>query len=104
MSEPKSSSPAFTVDDIDKLIHEPARLLVIAYLYVVESADFIFLRSQTGLTWGNLSSHISKLENAGYVTVTKEFVERKPHTMLQLTSAGRKAFETYRQRMAQILP
>ncbi|MCB8944188.1 MAG: transcriptional regulator [Ardenticatenaceae bacterium] len=73
-----------------------------AYLYVVESADFLFLRQQTSLTWGNLSSHISKLEEAGYVAVEKEFVERKPRTMLHLTEMGRMAFRSYRQRMAQL--
>ena len=89
--------------DIDKLIHEPARLMIMAYLYVVESADFVFLIHQTGLTWGNLSAHISKLEGAGYVEVEKEFVDKKPHTMLRLTGEGRSAFQDYRRRMKQVL-
>ncbi len=59
------SLPALT--DIDRLIHEPARLMILALLYVVESADFIFLMRQTELTWGNLSSYMSKLEEAGYI-------------------------------------
>jgi DNA-binding MarR family transcriptional regulator len=84
---------------IDRLIHEPARLLITAYLYVVESADYVFLMQNTGLTWGNLSSHLSKLEAAGYVDIVKEFVERKPHTMVQLTDKGRSAFDAYRQQM-----
>ena len=63
---------------IDKIIHEPARLMLMAYLYVIESADFLFLERQTGLTRGNLSSHISKLERAGYVEVQKEFVNKIP--------------------------
>jgi DNA-binding MarR family transcriptional regulator len=90
-------------DGIDRLIHEPARYLIMAYLYVVESADFLFLERQTGLTRGNLSSHLSKLEGAGYVRILKEFMDKKPHTMLALTDQGRKAFEDYRQRMKQIL-
>lgn len=74
-----------------------------AHLYVVESAEFIFLMRQTGLTWGNLSSHLSKLEAAGYVDIEKEFVGKKPHTMLQLTDEGRAAFEQYRQSMKHVL-
>lgn len=88
---------------IDKLIHEPARLMVMANLYVVESADFIFIMRQTGLTWGNLSAHLSKLEAAGYVDIEKEFVGKKPHTMLNLTEEGRAAFQAYRQSMKQVL-
>jgi len=76
--------------------------MIMAYLYVVESADFLFLMRQTGLTHGNLSSHMSKLEAAGYIEVVKEFVDRKPHTMLQLTDKGRVAFQKYRQSMMQV--
>ena len=92
-----------TIVDIDRIIHEPARLMILALLYVVESGDFTFLMRQTGLTWGNLSSHLSKLEEAGYVEVEKEFVGKKPHTMLHLTGDGRLAFREYRQRMRQVL-
>ncbi len=91
------------IAEIDKLIHEPARLLIMAYLYVVESADFVFLVRQTGLTWGNLSAHLSKLEAAGYVDIVKEFVGKKPHTMLNLTEEGCAAFREYRQNMKQVL-
>lgn len=84
---------------IDRTVHEPARLLITAHLYVVESADYVFLMQNTGLTWGNLSSHLSKLESAGYVEITKEFVERKPHTMIKLTPEGRSAFDAYRLQM-----
>jgi len=87
---------------IDRMIHEPARLMILAYLYVVESADFLFLMRQTGLTGGNLSSHLSKLEAAGYIDIEKEFVDKKPHTMLRLTDKGRAAFREYRQSMQQI--
>ena len=88
---------------IDKLIHEPARLNIMAHLYVIESADFLFLMRQTGLTKGNLSSHMSKLETAGYIEVEKEFVNKKPHTMLRLTDEGRSAFQNYRHSMKQVL-
>ena len=92
-----------SITKIDKIIHEPARLLIMANLYVVESMDFIFLKNQTQLTWGNLSSHISKLETAGYVNVDKSFKGKKPHTMLSLTEEGRIAFLNYRKKMKQVL-
>ncbi len=77
--------------------------MIMAYLYVVESADFLFLMRQTGLTHGNLSSHMSKLESVGYIEVVKEFINKKPHTMLRLTDAGRDAFQGYRERMMEFL-
>jgi len=88
-----------SITDVDKIIHEPARLMIMAQLYVLDSADFLFLKQQTDLTWGNLSSHVSKLENAGYVQVEKEFVEKKPHTMIHLTEKGRAAFNEYQRTM-----
>jgi DNA-binding transcriptional ArsR family regulator len=88
--------------DIDKIIHEPARLKIMAQLYVVEEADFIFLMRQTGLTWGNLSSHMSKLEDAEYIEVRKEFLDKKPHTILKLTLKGRQSFKEYRKAMDQV--
>ncbi len=87
------------VDGIDRVIHEPARLMIMAHLYVVDSADFLFLMRQTGLTFGNLSSHMAKLETAGYIEVVKDFIERKPHTMLRVTAKGRHAFDKYRRSM-----
>jgi len=92
-----------SVANIDRLIHEPARFDIMAYLFVIQSADFVFLQTQTGLTWGNLSSHINKLEQAGYVVVEKEFVGKKPHTMLHLTDKGRDAFSDYRKKMRKAL-
>ena len=90
-----------TPNPIDKLIHEPARLNIMTYLYVVESADFLFMMRQTGLTFGNLSAHMSKLEAAGYIKIIKDFVGKKPHTMLKLTEKGRRAFDDYRKQMKQ---
>ena len=87
---------------INKLIHEPARLIIMAHLFVVESADFLFLQRQTGLTWGNISSHVSKLEKAGYISVEKEFIDKKPHTALKLTEQGRVAFKVYKKNMKQV--
>ncbi len=88
---------------VDKLVHEPARLAILATLAFVERADATFLQRQTGLTWGNLSSHVSKLESAGYVAVDKTFVDRKPRTLLALTPHGRAAFLEYRRRMLETL-
>jgi DNA-binding MarR family transcriptional regulator len=85
--------------EIDRIIHEPARFVIMAHLYVLESADFIFLMRQTGLTQGNLSSHMNKLEEAGYLKIEKGYVGRKPHTMLSLTRKGRAAFRDYRKRV-----
>ena len=76
--------------------------MIMAQLYVVESADFLFLQRQTQMTPGNLSAHLSKLEDAGYVEITKEFIERKPHTALALTAKGRDAFKQYRKNIKQI--
>ncbi len=89
--------------DIDKLIHEPARLQIMSQLFVVDEADFIFLMRKTGLTWGNLSSHMTKLETAGYIEVRKEFQGKKPNTILRMTSKGRIAFNKYREAIQSIL-
>jgi DNA-binding MarR family transcriptional regulator len=103
MSSPETADVDKNITGIDRIIHEPARYLIMAYLSVAESADAIFLQRQTGLTWGNLSSHLSKLESAGYVDVIKDYLDKKPHTMLQMTEEGRKAFHNYRDRMKQAL-
>ncbi len=97
----KDNLPPFA--EIDRVIHEPARLLLVATLSVVESADFLFLMNQTKLTRGNLSSHLSKLEAAGYVEINKEFVEKIPRTLLRLTEEGKNAFIKYRQQMQRVL-
>lgn len=89
--------------DIDQVVHAPARLMVLTYLYVVDSADFVFLRGLTGLTWGNLSTHMSKLEEAGYVVIEKGYKGKKPHTMIRLTEQGRAAFREYKTSMQQVL-
>jgi len=89
--------------EINKLIHEPARLMILATLHAVETADFLFVERQTGLTRGNLSAHMSKLEAAGYITVTKEFVDRIPRTLLRITAEGRTALLNYTNGMKQVL-
>jgi DNA-binding MarR family transcriptional regulator len=90
-------------EGIDRLVHEPARLHILTLLSVVESADFLFIMRQTGLTKGNLSSHLSKLETAGYVVIEKEFVEKIPHTVVKITPMGREALQVYRQKLAEVM-
>lgn len=99
MTDPKLHPLA----DIDQVIHTSARLMVLTYLYVVESADFVFLKNMTGLTWGNLSTHLGKLEIAGYITIIKEFKGKKPHTTISLTKEGRTAFRDYKKNLQQVL-
>jgi DNA-binding MarR family transcriptional regulator len=88
---------------LERLVHEPGRLLVLACLAVVTRADFLYVMRETGLSQGNLSSHLSKLESAGYVSVEKTFVGKVPRTVLQLTEAGREALRAYRNRLVEAL-
>jgi DNA-binding transcriptional ArsR family regulator len=80
---------------LDRVIHEPARLMIMTILFAVEEADFVYLQRECGLTQGNLSSHLSKLEEAGYLTITKTFKGKYPLTICRLTRKGREAFEAY---------
>ncbi len=101
MAEKKDSEeillPKFSEED--KFIHQSARLRLISLLYVIEEADYVFLKNQTGLTWGNLSSHMERLEEKGFVDVKKEFKGKKPQTTAKLNEYGKKAFEAYRQKI-----
>lgn len=103
MSEPQTDPELHPLAGIDTVIHAPARLMVLTYLYVVESADYVFLMRLTGLTWGNLATHLNKLEEAGYVAAQKSFKGKKPQTTLRLTEQGRKAFRAYKESMQQVL-
>ncbi len=82
--------------ELDRVIHEPARLTLMALLSSVESADFLFLLKESGLTKGNLSVHLSRLEEAGYVQTEKTFRGKIPHTEYRLTPKGKAAFNQYR--------
>lgn len=84
------------ITDFDRLIHEPSRLAIMTVLSACESADFTFLFNATGLSKGNLSAHLSKLRDAGYVNITKGFKGNYPHTTCALTKDGRRAFDAYR--------
>jgi DNA-binding transcriptional ArsR family regulator len=100
MSADKDLQP---IADLDRTIHSPARLMILAYLAAVDSADFIFLMKQVGLTRGNLSSHLNTLTEAGYIDIQKEFVEKVPRTLIRLTNEGRNAIQNYREQMRTII-
>ena len=91
-----NSKPLRDLNSLDRAIHEPARLMLVSMLYVNEEADFLFLLRQTELSKGNLSAHLSKLEQAGYVEVEKRFEGKIPRTLYRLTAAGRTALNEYR--------
>ena len=81
--------------NIDRTIHEPARLLLLIHLFSVEKADFTFLKQQTEMTQGNLSSHLNKLELSGYIRTEKRFKNKRPLTLIMITDIGRDAFTAY---------
>jgi DNA-binding transcriptional ArsR family regulator len=85
-----------SLSEFDRLIHEPARLMIMSILAAVESADFLYLQRETGLSKGNLSSHLARLEDAGYVAIDKTYRGKIPLTLCRLTSSGQSAFKEYR--------
>jgi DNA-binding transcriptional ArsR family regulator len=89
--------------DLDRVIHEPARLLIVALLAGVKEADFLWVLRESELTKGNLSSHLAKLEEAGYVEVEKTYKGKIPLTLLRLTRQGRSALETYKKSLDGLL-
>lgn len=91
------------IGDLDRVIHEPGRLMIVALLSAVERADFLYLQHETDMNKGTLSSHLSRLEEAGYIAVTKTYRGKVPQTLLCLTTAGRKAFEQYRRQVKEAL-
>jgi DNA-binding MarR family transcriptional regulator len=101
-SDEKKSDIDF-IAEIDKLIHAPARLMILAILNNVESVDWLFIMKQTKLTRGNLSSHLKKLEGAEYIKVKKEFVDRIPRTLISITKKGKIAIAEYYKNMEKFL-
>lgn len=97
------SDPAPSPIELDRLIHEPARLVIVSNLAIVDEADFVYVSARTGLTAGNISSHMSRLEDAGYVRIEKSFVGKRPRTTYSLTVEGRDAFERYRAQVGGLL-
>ena len=92
-----------TLSEIDRVIHEPGRLMIAALLSAVEKADFLYLLHETEMNKGTLSSHLARLEEAGYVEIGKTFRGKVPQTLLRLTPAGREAFEQYRRQLKNVL-
>jgi len=90
---------ARAIAELDRVIHEPGRLMLVTLLYAVERSDFLYLQHETGMNKGTLSSHLARLEEAGYIAIEKTFNGKIPQTLLRLTSAGRKAFEQYRRKL-----
>ena len=89
------TTPFESIARLDRLIHEPARLAIMTALASCTSADFLFLQRLTGLTSGNLTSHISKLEEAGLIQVEKQFVEKRPNTLVKITEKGKNTIESH---------
>ena len=88
-----------SISELDRVIHEPGRLMIVALLFAVDRSDFLYLQHETCMNKGTLSSHLSRLEEAGYVEVEKTYRGKVPQTLLRLTPAGRKAFEQYRRQL-----
>ena len=89
------TTPFESLAGLDKLVHEPVRLAILTALAGVVQADFLFLEKLTGLTKGNLSTHLTKLADGGLVEITKQFAGKKPNTLLRLTPAGRAAIDRH---------
>lgn len=87
------------IAELDRVIHEPGRLMIVSLLAAVRECDFLFLLNETEMNKGNLSSHLARLEEAGYVAIEKTYRGKVPMTLLRLTADGNKAFETYRKQL-----
>jgi DNA-binding MarR family transcriptional regulator len=97
------SSDAADFPELDRVIHQPSRLQILTCLAAVESADFLYLLRETGLTKGNLSTHLSKLEQAGLVAIEKTYDGKIPLTLCELTEEGREGLARYRAKLARIM-
>lgn len=95
-----TTAPFGEIAEIDRLIHEPARLAIATALLACQRADFRYLQHLTGLTKGNLSSHLGRLESAGVIEISKVFEDRRPMTWVSLTPAGRRLVEDHWERLA----
>ncbi len=87
------------IEDIDRVIHEPARLMILIYLNTLAQVDFTFLLFKTGLTKGNLSSHLLKLEQAEYIEINKQFINKMPNTAINISDLGKKKLDEYQNLM-----
>lgn len=92
-----------SLTDVDKLVHEPSRLMILTILNTVDKADFVYLQRETGLTRGNLSVHLSKLNEANYIEIEKTFNGKIPQTICQITETGKAAFQRYTEYLKQVV-
>ncbi len=89
----------YSLAGVDRTIHEPSRSLILAVLSAVEQADFLYLLRETGLSRGNLSVHLSRLQEAGFISIEKTYRGKVPLTLCRMTETGRSAFGRYRQQL-----
>lgn len=101
---PQSDPDPRRILDLDRLVHEPARLAILTVLAAAEEVAFLFLQKVTGLSKGNLSSHTQKLEAAGYLETVKAFQGRIPSTTFRITEEGRAALQAYHRQLRALLP
>lgn len=92
------------IGELDTIVHTPARLMTVMLLSQHSSLDFIQLMNYTSLTWGNLSTHLAKLEEAGYVMITKTYKGKRPNTLISLTNTGRQAYHQWGNSVIKALP
>jgi DNA-binding transcriptional ArsR family regulator len=92
-----------SLTEVDKLVHEPSRLMILTILNSVEKADFVYLQRETGLTRGNLSVHLTRLNEAGYIDIQKTFNGKIPQTICQITLIGKKAFVKYTEYLKKVV-
>ena len=92
-----------TFNELDRVIHEPGRLMIVALLFAIDQCDFLYMQHETEMNKGTLSSHLSRLEEAGYVEVVKTYRGKVPQTLLSLTASGREAFKKYRKKLKKAL-
>jgi len=96
------SAPSHDLSNLDRLIHEPARLVILTALGACRSADFVYLQSLTGLTSGNLSQHLTKLQAGGLIDIEKTIVRKMPRTVVRLSPEGRRAIDQHWRRLEQL--
>lgn len=92
-----------SMSGVDRLLHEPARLMIVTILYPLDQSDFLYLLRESGLTKGNLSAHLMKLEEATYIEIEKTFRGKVPMTLIKLSPLGRTAFMDYRNKLKEIM-
>lgn len=104
MIDTETKLNAAGIPSLDSLIHSQARLVIVYQLYKTNTLDFIQLMKILDFTWGNLSTHLSKLEDGGYVSITKTFNDKRPYTMISLTESGRQAYISWCKSVLRLMP